>query len=46
MVMRGEDTPFILLEDVGHGFDYVSDARDFYEPLLAFLDENLKGTRP
>ena len=42
MVLTGADPEFILLEDVGHGFEYISEAKQFYGPLLAFLDEQLK----
>jgi dipeptidyl aminopeptidase/acylaminoacyl peptidase len=42
LFLAGADPEFILLDGVGHGFRYVDDARDFYEPLLAFLDTHLK----
>jgi dipeptidyl aminopeptidase/acylaminoacyl peptidase len=43
LFLAGADPEFILLDGVGHGFRYVDDARDFYEPLLAFLDTHLKA---
>lgn len=42
LAMRGTGPEFILLDGVGHGFDYIKDARQFYEPLVAFLDKHLK----
>ena len=38
----GRDPQFVILDGVQHGFEYVSEAQSFYEPLLAFLDEHLK----
>ena len=43
MILTGADPEFILLDNVGHGFNYMSEARQFYEPLLVFLDEHLKA---
>ena len=43
MLLLTENEPeFILLKEVGHGFNYVEEARDFYTPLLDFLDKHLK----
>jgi dipeptidyl aminopeptidase/acylaminoacyl peptidase len=44
MMMRltGVDPEFVILDDVGHGFEYVKEAESLYEPLLAFLDTHLK----
>ena len=44
MLMRltGVDPEFVILDEVGHGFAYVEEAKSFYEPLLAFLDTHLK----
>lgn len=42
MRLNGTTPEFILQKEVGHGFAYVSDARDFFDPLLAFLDKHLK----
>ena len=39
------DPEFVILEDVQHGFEYVSEAQSFYEPLLDFLDEHLEPER-
>ena len=33
---------FHIFENVEHGFDYVSEVKDFYDPLIAFLDIYLK----
>lgn len=33
---------FHIFENLGHGFDYVSEAKAFYDPLIAFLDKHLK----
>ena len=42
MRLNGATPEFVLQKEVGHGFTYVSDAREFYEPLLEFLDRHLK----
>ena len=39
--LRGIDPEFVVIDDVGHGFEYVFEAQSLYEPLLAFLDEHL-----
>jgi len=38
----GRDPEFHIFEDLGHGFDYVAEAKAFYDPLIAFLDKHLK----
>ncbi len=43
LLLAGAKPRFILLKEVGHGFKYVSEARDFYGPLLEFLDSHLKS---
>jgi len=43
MILTGMDPEFVLLDDVGHGFSYVNEAQQFYEPLLEFLDKHLKA---
>ena len=42
MRLTGAELEFILIKDVGHGFDYVNEAWEFYEPLVKFLDKHLK----
>lgn len=44
MLMRltGVDPEFVILDDIGHGFEYVAEAEQLYEPLIAFLDGHLK----
>ena len=42
--LAGSPPKLVFLKDVGHGFDYVSEAKKLYDPLLAFLDEHLKMT--
>lgn len=37
------DAEFVVLDRVGHGFTYVSEARSFYEPAIEFLDAHLKN---
>ena len=41
MRLRGIEPDFITMDDVGHGFEYVSEAKDLYEPLLEFLNKHL-----
>ena len=41
MRRRGVDPDFVVIDDAGHGFDYVEDAELLYVPLLAFLDKHL-----
>ncbi len=43
--LAGGETSFVPLKRVGHGFDYINQAKDFYEPLLEFLDTHLKPAR-
>ena len=40
--LAGSAPEFILLPGVGHGFTYISDAKDLYEPLVSFFDTHLK----
>jgi dipeptidyl aminopeptidase/acylaminoacyl peptidase len=40
--LTGSPPEFVLLKGVGHGFDFVNEAQDFYGPLLEFLDKHLK----
>lgn len=40
--LTGSPPEFVLLKGVGHGFDFVNEAEEFYEPLLEFLDKHLK----
>ena len=42
MGFAGAKPEFVLLEGVGHGFNYVKEAQSFYDPLLKFLDKHLK----
>ena len=41
--LAGSPATFILLKDIGHGFSYISEAKQLYDPLMNFLDENLKA---
>lgn len=40
--LRGVDPEFVILRGVGHSFDYISEAEQFYGPLVEFLDRHLK----
>ncbi len=40
--LAGIDAEFVVLDRVGHGFPYVSQAKKFYDPAIAFLDTHLK----
>ena len=42
MKLRGVDPEFVILDDVGHGFEYIKEAKQLYDPLVAFLDSHLK----
>lgn len=42
MRLNGSIPEFLLLKKVGHGFDYINEAQEFYDPLVEFLDEHLK----
>ena len=37
------DAEFVVLDRVGHGFTYISEAQSFYEPAIEFLDTHLKN---
>lgn len=37
------DAEFVVLDRVGHGFTYISEAQSFYEPAIEFLDTHLKS---
>ena len=41
MRLRGTDPDFVVIDDVGHGFDYVAEAELLYDPLVRFLDKHL-----
>ncbi len=38
----GQDHEFLIIDEVGHGFTYVDEARELYVPLVDFLDRHLK----
>ncbi len=40
--LRGNPPTMVILDDVGHGFEYTNEAEDLYEPLVRFLDKHLK----
>jgi dipeptidyl aminopeptidase/acylaminoacyl peptidase len=39
--LKGTPAQLVLLKNVGHGFEYIDEARDFYTPLLEFLNRYL-----
>jgi len=41
MRLQGTDPEFVVIDDVGHGFEYVAEAELLYEPLIRFLDKHL-----
>jgi dipeptidyl aminopeptidase/acylaminoacyl peptidase len=43
MLMRltGVEPEFVILDDVGHGFTLIKEAKSLYDPLLVFLDKHL-----
>lgn len=40
--LTGTAPKFILLRDVGHGFGFIDEAKELYDPLMEFLDMHLK----
>jgi dipeptidyl aminopeptidase/acylaminoacyl peptidase len=40
--LRNMAPELIIMANVGHGFGYLSEIREFYVPLIAFLDSHLK----
>ena len=40
--LRGADPEFVVIDDVGHSFNYVEEAELLYGPLVGFLDKHLK----
>ncbi len=44
--LAGNSPEFVVIDDVGHGFDYVREAEQLYDPLLEFLDQHLKAGEP
>ncbi len=41
MRLQGTDPDFVVIDDVGHGFNYVKEAELLYDPLIRFLDKHL-----
>ncbi len=44
--LAGSAPQFILLRDVGHGFGFIDEAKELYDPLMEFLDMHLKPANP
>jgi dipeptidyl aminopeptidase/acylaminoacyl peptidase len=44
--LTGTAPKFILLRDVGHGFGFIDEAKELYDPLMEFLDRHLKPANP
>ncbi|MDJ0907606.1 MAG: prolyl oligopeptidase family serine peptidase [Woeseiaceae bacterium] len=40
--LAGKRPEFVVIDNVGHGFDYVQEAAELYDPLIEFLDRHLK----
>jgi dipeptidyl aminopeptidase/acylaminoacyl peptidase len=40
--LRNMAPKLIIMANVGHGFEYLGEIREFYVPLVEFLDSNLK----
>lgn len=44
--LNKQNPEFIILDGVGHGFEYVNQASQFFVPLVEFLDKHLKPAEP